>query len=245
MKKSPVVEIPSVDNKNDLTIDSVRSDLEDTLDLWNTISKFIKELVSGDAYHRWFETANLVSVNETEAVLAVESDMHQVWIETNYLPEVQTAFSRATELPCKVKVVVDSLLSEQNAVSNITDTDQDGIESEEDDEQVDTPLFAGADFSEENSASKKGAGAIKSEMNQKLKSAGLNPQFSFTRFVVGQNNEFAHAACTAVASANQAVYNPLFIHGDSGLGKTHLMQAIGQQLVESNPSAKVVYLTYQ
>jgi len=243
MKKSPVVEIPSVDNKNDLTIGSVRSDLEDTLDLWNTISKFIKELVSGDAYHRWFETANLVSVNETEAVLAVESDMHQVWIETNYLPEVQTAFSRATELPCKVKVVVDSLLSEQNAVSNITDTDQDGIESEEDDEQVDTPLFAGADFSEENSASKKGAGAIKSEMNQKLKSAGLNPQFSFTRFVVGQNNEFAHAACTAVASANQAVYNPLFIHGDSGLGKTHLMQAIGQQLVESNPSAKVVYLT--
>ncbi len=79
--------------------------------------------------------------------------------------------------------------------------------------------------------------------NQKLKKAGLNPQFSFNRFVVGQNNEFAHAACMAVASAKSAIYNPLFIHGGSGLGKTHLMQAIGQQMMKETPSARVIYLT--
>ena len=61
--------------------------------------------------------------------------------------------------------------------------------------------------------------------------------------MVGQNNEFAHAACMAVASTEKAIYNPLFIHGSSGLGKTHLMQSIGQQVMQANPSARVVYLT--
>ncbi|HCL98052.1 MAG TPA: chromosomal replication initiator protein DnaA, partial [Verrucomicrobiales bacterium] len=63
------------------------------------------------------------------------------------------------------------------------------------------------------------------------------------RFVVGQNNEFAHAACIAVANAEQAIYNPLFIHGGSGLGKTHMMQAIGQKLMLNKPGVRVVYLT--
>ena len=244
MKKSSVAEIPSLDTKRELTADPVRTDLSDKLELWNEVSKFIKELVSGDAYHRWFESAKLVSINETEAVLAVESDMHQVWIETNYLPEVQTAFSRASELPCKVKVIVDSQLSSEELNSN-SNVDEDNNEEQAKD-QVDAPLFAGEGFTPSPSSKQSGpkAGAVSgADTNKKLKSAGLNPQFSFTRFVVGQNNEFAHAACTAVAEARQAVYNPLFIHGDSGLGKTHLMQAIGQQLVENDPSAKVVYLT--
>ena len=70
MKKSSVAEIPSLDTKRELVTCSVRTDLSDTLELWNEVSKFIKELVSGDAYHRWFESAKLVSINETEAVLA-------------------------------------------------------------------------------------------------------------------------------------------------------------------------------
>lgn len=211
------------------------------LELWSEVSKLIKDLVSSDAYHRWFESAQLVSMSETEAVLAVESDMHQVWIETNYLADVQTAFSRASNLPCQVKIIVDDQLSVE--VTGEVASSDDAADSKLDEE----PLFAGADFSPaesgKNSNEKTVGEPMMPEMGKKLKSTGLNPQFSFDRFVVGQNNEFAHAACTAVASSRQTVYNPLFIHGDSGLGKTHLMQAIGQKLMKSDPSAKVVYLT--
>ena len=143
-----------------------------------------------------------------------------------------------------MKVIVDSQLSSEELNSNSNADEVDNEEQAKD--QVDAPLFAGEGFTPSPSSKKSGpkVGAVSgADTNKKLKSAGLNPQFSFTRFVVGQNNEFAHAACTAVAEARQAVYNPLFIHGDSGLGKTHLMQAIGQQLVENDPSAKVVYLT--
>jgi chromosomal replication initiator protein len=61
--------------------------------------------------------------------------------------------------------------------------------------------------------------------------------------VVGGNNQFAHAACKAIAAGVRTAYNPLFIHGGSGLGKTHLMQAIGQDILKARPDAKVIYLT--
>jgi len=201
--------------------------------LWDRVSVVLKGLVSGDAFSRWFLSAQLVDMNETEAVLAVESDMHQVWVETNYLPEVQTAFSQVSNMPCKVRVVVadePELSSKPSPVS----------------EQVAQPRNGG-------SVTDTRRAAIQAQITpnetpheallKKLRSAGMNPQFSFNRFVVGQNNEFAQAACEAVASAKQAIYNPLFIHGDSGLGKTHLMQAIGQRMIKENPSARVVYLT--
>ena len=245
MKKTTVSEKAISKAQMQLTENKVVHDTDETLGLWSQISGFIKDLVSGDAYCRWFESAQLVSINETEAVLAVESDMHQVWIETNYLPEVQTAFSRASELPCKVKVIVDTDLSVDHPAGESVSSNDAEVDNDFDSDEA--PLFAGAGFSSPVSDAKqdslKGGGGVHTEMAKKLKSAGLNPQFSFDRFVVGQNNEFAHAACMAVASSRQAVYNPLFIHGDSGLGKTHLMQAIGQHLMENNPSAKVVYLT--
>ncbi len=206
--------------------------VEDMKKLWESVSESLQGLVSNDAFSRWFHTAQLVHMNETEAVLAVESDMHQVWIETNYLPEVQTAFSQASDLPLKVKVVVADEALQPKAASSVkaTGSTRDGKSSAVVNRAiVSTPQVQLASSPE--------------MIQKKLRSAGLNPQFSFDRFVVGQNNEFAQAACEAVASAKQTIYNPLFIHGDSGLGKTHLMQAIGQRLMKENPSARVVYLT--
>lgn len=73
--------------------------------------------------------------------------------------------------------------------------------------------------------------------------AGLNPKYIFDTFVVGNNNEFAHAASLAVSESPGEVYNPLFLYGGVGLGKTHLMHSIAHFILDYNPNKKVVYVT--
>jgi len=71
----------------------------------------------------------------------------------------------------------------------------------------------------------------------------LNPRYTFDNFVIGENNELARAACYAVSQNPGTQYNPLFIYGDVGLGKTHLLQSIGNEVVRNNPDKKIIYIS--
>ncbi|MEI6674684.1 MAG: chromosomal replication initiator protein DnaA [Verrucomicrobiota bacterium] len=186
---------------------------------WSAVCDTLRASVGQDAFQRWFRAAHWQGHQNGIAAVAVPGEIHQVWIETNYLPELTMAVSGTFEDVREVKVVLAQSQSQATALPH-----------------------AAHEFSHSR-------GPVKSPtltgdaLDKRVKSAGLNPAYTFASFVVGANNQFAHAACEAVAKKSGVGYNPLFIHGSSGLGKTHLMQAIGQELLHRHPGCRVVYLT--
>lgn len=87
------------------------------------------------------------------------------------------------------------------------------------------------------------APVMRSKTDADYADTGINPKYTFDTFVVGENNNIAHAACLAVSESPGEIYNPLFIYGGVGLGKTHLMHAVGNFIINNNPSLKVKYVT--
>jgi chromosomal replication initiator protein len=191
---------------------------------WKSVQSKLAEYISEDAFSRWFKNAELVDPEETPGVVAVHSDMHQIWIETNYMDELRAAFAEGAGIHCTPRVVVKGApaVVESELPRQAARRARRG-----DPVKVVTP----------DSASKPVA------FERRLKRLGINPDLDFASFVVGDNSQFAHAACSAVAHQEGRSFNPLFIHGSAGLGKTHLMSAVAQQLLANDPRAKVVFLT--
>lgn len=193
--------------------------LEADQQAWHNICEILRTHVGVDAFQRWFHAANWSGVDAGCATISVPGEMHQVWIETNYLPELTLAVSQVFQDVHEVKVIV--------AVSP------------DHSPQPELPVGNGSDSKLQPS---KPAICVEA-FERRVKSSGLNTAYTFDSFVVGSNSQFAHAACVAVAQKEAVGYNPLFIHGGPGLGKTHLMQAIGQEILSRRPRARVVYLT--
>lgn len=188
-------------------------------DAWKRIGKVLQGHVGADAFQRWFKAAVWVEEEAGVATISVPGEMHQVWIETNYMPELTMAVSRIYEDVHEVKVALADA-----PVSSV---------------QAELPISNSAHKSQLSSKP-----VLEGEaLERRIKSSGLNCAYTFESFVVGSNSQFAHAACKAVATKEGVGYNPLFIHGGPGLGKTHLMQSIGQEILSRRPGSKVVYLT--
>lgn len=184
--------------------------------LWAAVQDVLKRSLSTDAFSRWFKQSRLISVENHLFTIGVPNDIHLVWIETNYIDDLKRACAKVFHAKADVKLVVCT----EPLVSNNSKKQEPKVLENEIVTEDATDDFA-----------------------RRMKHAGLNAQFHFNRFVVGSNSQFAHAACKAVASGKAVGYNPLFIHGGPGLGKTHLMQAIGQEWLKNRPQSKVVYLT--
>lgn len=182
---------------------------------WQRISDSLKKSIGSDAFQRWFGAATWQGTASGEGIVTVPGEIHQVWIETNYLPELMLAAGEVREGMHHVKIMV---------AESALDCPEENIESNNSNPDIRIEL----------------PGDI---LEKRAKAAGLNPDYTFGKFVVGSNSQFAHAACEAVANKASVGYNPLFIHGGSGLGKTHLMHAIGQEILRRRPDARVIYLT--
>jgi chromosomal replication initiator protein len=186
---------------------------EATAPAWLKICEALRKTVGADAFQRWFHAAAWVGHEDGVATIAVPGEIHQVWIEANYIPELVAAVGTELGPTREVKMVLAAAPPPTTATPAAT---HNGHRQ---------PQLAG------------------DALDKRLKSIGLNPTHTFASFVVGANNQFAQAACQAVAHKARAGYNPLFIHGPSGLGKTHLVHAIGQELVRKRPACRIVYLT--
>lgn len=185
---------------------------------WDQVGATLQGMVGKDAFQRWFGSASWLGVDDDAATIAVPGEIHQVWIETNYLPELTMAVTGFYDEVREVRVVVGK--------------------------NSDVPDAPGAGAIETCEARPTRAAALEGEaLERRTKASGLNPALTFTSFVVGANSQFAHAACEAVATKKGIGYNPLFIHGGPGLGKTHLMQAIGHEILRLQPGSRVIYLT--
>ena len=181
--------------------------------VWEDACADLKQKMSDDTFDRWISPTVPVSYNEETFELGVANNMFSIWLEENYKNLIVESLSVVTGKSVSVK------------------------------------FSEGYDVHIEEELEKK-APAVKESVKEKAPVEdepryipGYNPRFSFDKFVVGEDNKFCYAAAKAVASAPGKVYNPLFIYGNTGLGKTHLMQAVAQEVIGNKKRAKVEYLS--
>jgi chromosomal replication initiator protein len=170
-------------------------------------------------------TAQPLGLVDGMAVLAVPSDYDRQTIETRLLDPITTALSTAAGRPVRVRVVVDPTIDALAARPSGAVAAQAADTGEVGQAVLDLTPAADAD----------GSGA-------EDPGARLNPRYTFETFVIGASNRFPHAAAVAVAEAPAKAYNPLFVYGESGLGKTHLLHAIGHYARSLYPGIKVRYV---
>src|SRR6056297_2786760 len=185
--------------------------------IWNQTLNEIKDKLSNPSFKTWFSNTKPVDMQDNILLIKVPNDFIKDWIETRY----------------------NQLIT--NVIQNLTDTNlkcrfytEEDLKDKEKKEGKNTKQY------EKENPEKKLEKEKKKEYNI---NKNLNPKYSFDSFVVGNGNRFAHAAALAVAEAPAKAYNPLFLYGDVGLGKTHLMQAIAHYILKHNPDNKVVYVS--
>lgn len=186
--------------------------------IWQETLNKIKEKLSNPSFRTWFSDTEPEKVTKNdELIIKVPNDFIKDWLESRYINFIEDIILDLTNNDWKIKLLTPEEIERENNIDK--DNPFDGKFPKK---------------NTKNNVSKKESINLPN---------GLNPKYTFDTFVVGNSNRFAHAASLAVAEAPAKAYNPLFIYGDVGLGKTHLMQAIAHFILDHNPDSKVVYVS--
>ena len=180
---------------------------------WERVLSQLKGQVSEQVFETWLRPLRYVSREGSLLLVATPHKFFKQWIEENFLPQLEDTARKEIGQDVSVEIVVGG---------------DDEAEGERGSAPAPLQLEPHADDAGERRRGRNGA---------------LNPRYTFDRFVVGAGNQFAHAAAFAVANDPARSYNPLFIYGGVGLGKTHLLHAIGNLAVDRNPRTKMCYIT--
>ena len=201
-------------------------------DLWPQVQDALKATLSKPTFETWIRPARCREFSEDRLKIEAPNSFACTWLRKHYLSQIQDLACDLAKRPVKVTVDV--------AAEDLADTGgtAGGAANAGQPQHLQAPP-AGPD----PKAVTRGGSAEGARGELLGGEAGLNPRYVFSRFVVGPNSRMAHAAALAVAEAPGREFNPLFLCGGVGLGKTHLMQAIGHYRLEIQPDAKVFYVS--
>ena len=184
--------------------------------LWDDVSARLRGSLNETTYHTWFAGVSGVGLDERGLVLGVPNDFAREWIEGHFLDLIRAVVRDAAGETVGVALQVDEQL----------------------------PPVAPPDGRTAAAATAVPVGVTPLPVEVlRADPAGINPKYTFDSFVIGSSNRFAHAAALAVAEAPAQAYNPLFIYGHTGLGKTHLLHAIANFVADHGGGLTVRYVT--
>jgi chromosomal replication initiator protein len=182
--------------------------------IWSSAQEHLRSKLSADTYNMWFASLRAGAIDANHVTLEAANEFCEVWLKDNYLSLLQDALAVAAGRQLQIK---------------FKSTPGGGASSPATAAPA-TPVKA----------------KIPATVSERAATNGdthFNPKNTFDSFVVGNNNNFAYAAAKAVAEAPGKSYNPLFLYGGVGLGKTHLLHAIGQHVSANKKGARVAYLS--
>ncbi len=186
-------------------------------ELWDRVREHARASVPEHSYLTWIAGARAVALTETELHLEAQSRFHVEWLEDKFRPLLEAAATRFTGRPMRIRVSCSEEVIPIPVPSIHLDDSSTGTAATHA-----TPP-----------APPRGP-AVR---------PNLNERYTFERFVVGSGNQLAAAAARAVADKPARMYNPLFLYGGVGLGKTHLMHAIGHEVLGRTPHARICYIS--
>ena len=207
--------------------------LEDVSAIWDQVREKFHTTMSTETVDLWFGDLSVISYDSGEdeiITMCTTSEYKCKILRGKFLEDIQKGFSDLLGFDVHIKItfrgqslysnLADQLLRDQERKAPPPPTFDDIISGRANEEIESTP----------------------DQGNSILPVQNFRFQYTFDNFIIGETNKFAHAACVAVANAPSTKYNPLFIYGQSGLGKTHLMYAIINELKRKNPHINIVYI---
>lgn len=189
--------------------------------LWQSVLGEIELSVSHATFITWFQNTELVEVTDEKVTIAVPNIFAIRQFEVKFNDQVKEVLAKNGMHPAKIAYTVRTQ-GKKTVVSRETTTQ------------------TASDSVDELIAPRPKPRTSASQLSP---SSGLNPRYNFDNFIVGSSNDLAYTACQAVAQYPGVKYNPLFLYGGVGLGKTHLMQAVGNEIVKNQPDARILYIS--
>ena len=202
--------------------------------IWEKVLSAVERRVNHESFITWFRPISFLEINQSQIVLQVPDQVFGDWIMNNYRDVLEEALE---EVQIGAKDIIFQVFTSAPITPSVTlppSTVPTQFEKPNTDTQFQPTLVHSA--------------PTRSYSTQKTLDADpfeptLNPKYTFDTFVVGSSNQFAHAAAQAVAESPSKTYNPLYIYGGVGLGKTHLMHAIGHRVRDLNRHLRLCYIS--
>lgn len=204
--------------------------------LWQAVLGELELSLTKGSFSTWFKKTFIVDGDDHAVVVGVPNTFTKTWLEQKFYRDIIKVVDKLTQGRVKkIEFRVENIKPQEQKVFSLEAAPQPAATT-----------GISANFEQKMASAQPVArpvvAAPTSAVAERAARCGLNPRYNMEAFVVGKNNELAHAAAVAVAKAPGRTYNPLFIYGGVGLGKTHLMQAVGHRMLENNPDARVLYV---